>query len=264
MRFASLGSGSEGNALLVAAGAKNSCLDTRQTQLLMDCGFGLQDAILRLARLGVSPEQLSGIVVTHEHGDHIGGVARLARKFNLPVWLTHGTLRCHQKTFADIAHLHEIDPHQPFHIGDIEIIPYPVPHDAAEPVQFVFTDGMRRLGVLTDAGCSTAHIERVLSGCHALVLECNHDSGLLMNGDYPYCVKRRVSGRFGHLNNQDAAAILGRLDTSRLQHVIAAHLSSKNNTEALAVQALSCVLNCEASWVGVATQEEGFAWREII
>lgn len=255
MRFASLGSGSEGNALLVASG---------QTQVLMDCGFGLHDAILRVERLRVSPEQLSGIVITHEHGDHISGVARLARKFDLPVWLTHGTLRSQYKAFADVAHLHEIDSSRSFAIGGIEISPYPVPHDAAEPVQYVFSDGARRLGVLTDTGCSTAHIEQMLSGCHALVLECNHDSDMLMNGDYPYSLKLRVGGRLGHLNNQDAAGILSRVNVSRLQHLVAAHLSKKNNTAKLAVQALSCVMNCEASWVGVATQEEGFAWREII
>jgi len=254
MKFASLGSGSEGNALLVAAG---------RTLVLMDCGFGLQDTLARLARLNVSAEQLSGIVVTHEHGDHISGVARLARKFNLPVWLTHGTLHSRHQAIAGIVDLREIDSHQTFAIGDVEIIPYPVPHDAAEPVQFVFNDGVRRLGVLTDAGCGTAHMEQILSGCHALVLECNHDTEMLMNGDYPYSLKQRVGGRFGHLNNQDAAGILGRLDTSRLQHLVAAHLSRKNNTAELAVQALSCALNCETNWVGVATQSEGFSWREI-
>jgi phosphoribosyl 1,2-cyclic phosphodiesterase len=254
MKFASLGSGSEGNALLVAAG---------RTLVLMDCGFGLQDTVSRLARLGVSPDQLSGIAVTHEHGDHVGGVARLARKFDLPVWLTHGTLRSRPEAFAGIASLQEIDPHRAFSIDAIEITPYPVPHDAAEPVQFVFSDGARRLGVLTDAGCGTAYIERMLSGCHALVLECNHDSNMLMNGDYPHSLKHRVGGRLGHLNNQDAAGILGRLDVSRLQHLVAAHLSRKNNTAALAVQALSGALDCETSWIGVATQEEGFAWREM-
>lgn len=254
MRFASLGSGSEGNALLVEAG---------RTRLLMDCGFGLNDSISRLARLCVSPEQLSGIVVTHEHGDHISGVARLARKFNLPVWLTHGTLRGLSRTFDKAVQLHEIDPHQAFAIGDIGVIPYPVPHDAAEPVQFVFSDGARRLGILTDAGCSTAHIEQTLNGCDALVLECNHDNDMLWNGDYHYSLKRRVGGRLGHLNNQEAAGILGRLDVGRLQHLIAAHLSRKNNTAELAVQALSLALSCEADWIGVATQEEGFAWREV-
>jgi phosphoribosyl 1,2-cyclic phosphodiesterase len=264
MRFSSLGSGSEGNALLVAAGMKNSAAGTRQTQVLMDCGFGLQDTVRRMARLGVSPEELSGIVVTHEHGDHISGVARLARKYNLPVWLTHGTLRAQAKAFAGIADIREIDPQLAFVIGDLEIVPYPVPHDAAEPVQFVFSDGARRLGVLTDAGCSTAHIEQTLNGCHALVLECNHDVEMLMNGDYPYSLKQRVGGRFGHLNNQEAAGILASLDVSRLQHLIAAHLSRKNNTPELAVRALSVAAKCEESWVGVATQEQGFDWREII
>lgn len=273
MRFSSLGSGSEGNALLVAVGTKGSCgrpdksfssPGTRQTLVLMDCGFGLQDTVSRLGRLGVSPEQLSGIVVTHEHGDHISGVARLARKYNLPVWLTHGTLHCQTKAFSGIANIREIDPQRAFAIGGIEITPYPVPHDAAEPVQFVFSDGARRLGVLTDTGCSTAHIEQTLSGCHALVLECNHDIEMLMNGDYPYRLKQRVGGRFGHLNNQESAGILARLDVSKLQHLIAAHLSRRNNTPELAVRALSGAAKCEESWVGVATQEDGFAWREIV
>jgi len=255
VKFCSLGSGSEGNALLISVG---------QTMVLMDCGFGLRDTVLRLAKFGVSPEQLSCIVVTHEHGDHISGVARLSRKFNLPVWLTHGTLRNQAKAFSGITQLHEFNPHRSYAIGDIEITPFPVPHDAAEPVQFVFSDGSRRLGVLTDTGSSTAHIEQTLSSCHALVLECNHDNDMLMNSAYPYSLKQRVGGRFGHLNNHEAASILNRLDTGNLQHIVAAHLSRKNNTSELAVRALSSALNCEESWVEVATQEEGFSWREII
>lgn len=254
MRFASLGSGSEGNALLVCV---------HNTYVLMDCGFGLQDSLTRLTRLAVAPEQLSGIVVTHEHGDHISGVAKLARKFDLPVYLTHGTLRNQSKAFANIARLHEIDAHAAFAIGDLHIQPYPVPHDAAEPVQYVFSDGARKLGVLTDVGCSTPHIEATLSGCDALVLECNHDSELLANGDYPYSLKQRVGGRYGHLNNQQAAQLLAKLEVSRLQHLIAAHLSHKNNTPALAVSALRQVLDCPADFIGVASQQHGFAWREI-
>jgi phosphoribosyl 1,2-cyclic phosphodiesterase len=255
MRFASMGSGSEGNALLVGSG---------QRYVLLDCGFGLKDSVTRMARLGITPEQLNGIVVTHEHGDHVGGVARLACKFNLPVWLTHGTLRARPNAFERIATLHEVDSNQVFSIGDMEIQPYPVPHDALEPVQYVFSDGAKRLGVLTDVGCSTLHIEAMLSGCHALVLECNHDTSMLMNGDYPYSLKLRVGGRLGHLNNREAAGILAKLDVSRLQHLIAAHLSAKSNTAELAVDALSEVMNCAASWVGVATQREGFDWREIV
>ncbi len=127
-----------------------------------------------------------------------------------------------------------IDSHTPFAIGDLEIHPYPVPHDAREPSQFVFSDGDLRLGLLTDTGDSTPHIERMLSGIDALVLECNHDLELLMNGPYPPTLKRRISGRYGHLDNATAARILGGIDCSRLQHFIAAHLSAQNNTPELA------------------------------
>lgn len=254
MRFALLGSGSEGNALVVEVG---------QTRVLMDCGFSLSETVARLARIGLAPEQLHGIVVTHEHGDHIGGVARLARKYSLPVFLTHGTLRSQNGAFANLSCVTEIHPHLPFAIGDLLVQPYPVPHDACEPVQYVFSDGAKRLGVLTDVGCSTPHIEATLSGCDALVLECNHDAELLANGNYPYSLKQRVGGRFGHLNNLDAAALLARLDNSRLQHIVAAHLSHKNNTRALAVSALSGALSWAEERIVVATQNEGSFWCEI-
>ena len=254
-RFASLGSGSEGNALVVQRG---------QTCVLMDCGFNLTESVARLARLGLEPEALSGIVVTHEHGDHIAGVARLARKYAIPIWLTHGTFRAQHKTLGTLPNVTEVNPHISFAIGELMIQPYLVPHDAAEPVQYVFGEGSKRLGVLTDTGSSTPHIEQVLSGCAALVLECNHDTELLNKGDYPYSLKQRVGGRFGHLNNDAAAALLARLDNSRLQHIVAAHLSRKNNSPELATQALSQAINCKKEWIGVATQENGFAWREII
>ena len=254
MQFALLGSGSEGNALVVQVG---------NTHVLMDCGFSLSETVARLARIGLAPEQLCGIVVTHEHGDHIGGVARLARKFSLPVFLTHGTLRSQNAAFASLPSVTEINPHLPFSIGEVQVQPYPVPHDASEPVQYLFSDGVKRLGVLTDVGCSTPHIEATLSGCDALILECNHDVDLLASGDYPYSLKQRVGGRFGHLNNQDAAALLARLDSSKLQHIVAAHLSHKNNTRALAVSALSGALGCAEERIIVATQDAGSSWCEI-
>ncbi|MEO6422912.1 MAG: MBL fold metallo-hydrolase [Candidatus Nitrotoga sp.] len=255
MRFASLGSGSEGNALVVQAG---------KTCVLMDCGFPLADTCMRLARLGLTPGCLAGIVVTHEHGDHIDGVARLARKYSIPIWLTHGTLRARLKVLGNIPKLTKIYIHNSFAIDGLLVQPFPVPHDAAEPVQYKFSDGAKWLGVLTDIGCSTPHVEAMLSGCDALVLECNHDVDLLTNSAYPLSLKLRVGGRFGHLSNVDAAALLARLDYSRLQHIVAAHLSRKNNTSELAVNALSTALNCNAEWVAVATQDNGLAWREIV
>ncbi len=254
MRFAILGSGSEGNALVVQAGG---------THVLLDCGFGVTETVARLARLGLAAEQIGGIVVTHEHGDHISGVARLARQYSIPVWLTHGTRRAHFRALDGLSGITEISPNVQFSVGAVEIRPYTVPHDAAEPVQYVFSDGAAKLGVLTDAGCATPHIESVLGGCHALVLECNHDATMLANGDYPYPLKQRVGGRLGHLSNADAAALLARLDTSRLQHIVAAHISRKNNVPELARRALSGVLDCAEESVEVATQDEGLDWREI-
>lgn len=254
MRFASLGSGSEGNGLLVSAG---------RTHLLLDCGFGLKDSVTRLARLGLEPAQLSGILVTHEHGDHSHGVALLARKYQIPVWLTHGTWRSAQRALGNLPAPNFIDPHQPFAIGDLALLPYPVPHDAAEPVQFVFSDGQHRLGVLTDVGCSTPHIVRMLSGCDALVLECNHDSQMLADGPYPPSLQQRVGGRLGHLGNHQAAELLAQLDHHKLQHLLAAHLSQQNNTPQLALAALCAVLNCTPDWLGIADQHSGFGWREL-
>ncbi len=254
MRFAILGSGSEGNALVVQAG---------QSRVLLDCGFSVSETVSRLARLGLAVEQLDGIVVTHEHSDHVSGVARLARQHTIPVWMTHGTLRAHFQTLGRLPGITEISPNVPFSIGDVDLLPYTVPHDAAEPVQYVFSNGAAKLGVLTDVGCATPHIEATLAGCHALVLECNHDVDMLANGDYPYPLKRRVGGRLGHLSNEDAAALLARLDTTQLQHIVAAHISRKNNLPELATRALSGALGCAEEWVAVATQDEGLGWREI-
>ncbi len=254
IRFASLGSGSRGNALIVEVG---------QTRILLDCGFTLKETVRRLGSLGVEPDSLDAILVTHEHADHVGGVGVLARKYHLPVWLTHGTFSQASKPLQDLP-VHLFESHQRFSIGDIEISPFPVPHDAREPAQFVFGDGNLRFGVLTDAGCSTPYIESMLSGCHALFLECNHDAEMLLNGLYPPSLKQRVGGRLGHLDNEAAAAILGKLETGLLQHVVAAHLSEKNNRPELARRALSRAINCNDDWIAVADQGQGLAWRSVV
>lgn len=256
MRFASLGSGSAGNGLVV---------EKHTTRLLMDCGFGLRDTANRLARLALTPEQISGILVTHEHDDHAGGVFKFAARHNIPIWLTHGTLTMSKRYLPERADLQItlIDSHERFAIGDIEVCPFPVPHDAREPVQYVFRDGQHKLGVLTDTGTSTPHIESMLSACQALVLECNHDLQMLANGPYTRALKQRVGSRLGHLDNHSAATLLARLDNSKLQHLIAAHLSAKNNLPELAQRALSEALDCTMDWIGIADQETGFGWRQI-
>ena len=254
MRFASLGSGSEGNALVVEAGA---------TRILIDCGLGLRDCTARLGRLGIEPGSLTAIFVTHEHSDHVSGVPALAGRHGIGVWLTFGTLSAVAGRFEGLSRVYGFDSHDTLVLGDLEIRPFPVPHDAREPVQFVVTDGVHRLGVLTDLGMSTPHVQASLSGCDALVLECNHDSDMLMGGSYPAALKARIAGRHGHLCNDAAAALLASLDCSRLQHVLAAHLSRENNRPALAQAALASALGCTADWIGLADQDLGFDWRSL-
>lgn len=256
MRFASLGSGSAGNALVV---------EVQQTRLMLDCGFGIKDTLARLARLNLSPSDIHGIVITHEHDDHAGGAFKFAAKYDIPLWLTYGTLKMSARYFPaqHSLQLHVIDSHTAFNIQDVVVQPYPVPHDAREPVQYVFSDGSKTLGVLTDVGRTTPHIQEKLSGCNALVLECNHDANMLKNGPYSWPLKKRVGGELGHLENLDAANLLSKLDNSRLQHIIAAHLSAKNNTPQLARAALAQVLACDPEWIGIADQAEGFDWRLI-
>ena len=254
MRFACLGSGSRGNALIVEQG---------RTRLMLDCGYPARETERRLARLDLEPADLAGIVITHEHSDHVAGAGKFARKHGLPLWLTHGTLTGFPGDVSELKQINIIDSHSPFAVGELQLLPFPVPHDAREPAHFVFSDGAHRLGVLTDTGSSTSHIEAMLSGCDALVLECNHDLDLLMGGDYPQALKARVAGRYGHLDNQSSAGLLAALDRTKLQHLIAAHLSQHNNRPELACAALAEVMGCATGWIGVADQDQGFGWREI-
>jgi phosphoribosyl 1,2-cyclic phosphodiesterase len=254
MRFASLGSGSSGNALLVEVGA---------TRVLLDCGFGTTELKARLARLHLTPQDLDAVVVTHEHEDHAGGVPRLARKFGIPVFLTYGTMCAMGPAGGAMPDVTIIDSHAPFEIGDVEVRPFPVPHDAREPAQVVFSDGSACLGVLTDVGSTTPHVAKMLSGLEALVIECNHDRAMLAGGPYPPRLKERIGGRLGHLDNDTAAELVRGLDCSRLSHLVAAHLSQQNNTPDLARAALAGALGCAPDWIAVATQDGGFGWREI-
>ncbi|WP_031363927.1 MBL fold metallo-hydrolase [Caballeronia sordidicola] len=257
MRFASLGSGSEGNALLV-----ESVSGTTTTRVLLDCGFSAKEVERRLARLDVRADQIDAILITHEHADHIGGALTLARKWSIPLHMSWGTARAVGADDAPVD-LHVLWGDESVMVGDLEVLPYTVPHDAREPLQYVFSDGASRLGVLTDVGVATAHITTVLSGCDALVLESNHDVGMLATSRYPASLKARIGGMHGHLNNDAAAGILAALDRSKLRHLVAAHLSRENNLPELAQAALAAVLGGTAADVVVATQADGFGWLSL-
>jgi phosphoribosyl 1,2-cyclic phosphodiesterase len=256
LRFASLGSGSDGNALLISATS-----GATRTTVMLDCGFGIRETERRLARLNMLPADLSGIIVTHEHKDHVGGVFKFARRHRIPVWLSYGTLQAVSRDSHDVA-IEICRDGEGFSIGDLQLSPYTVPHDAREPVQYVASNGAQRLGVLTDAGQSTPHLLAALAGCDALVLECNHDRGMLATSSYPASLKARIGGAYGHLSNDTAGEILAALDRSRLSRVVGAHLSQQNNTPELARQALETALAGEAREIMIACQEEGFGWLD--
>lgn len=252
IRFASLGSGSEGNGMLVEAG---------DTCLLLDCGFTVKETVRRLARLGRAPEDVTGILVTHEHGDHLSGVGPLARRYGLPVWMTAGTASVDR--VGELPVLHLLNSHEDFTIGAVTVRPFPVPHDAREPCQFVFRHQELSLGVLTDLGSTTPWIQRMLDGVDGLVLECNHDIAMLASGRYPDSLKARVGGNWGHLNNRQAAGLLASLERNRLQHLVAAHLSRENNAPALVAEALAPVLDGYDATMTIACQDDGFGWMEL-
>jgi phosphoribosyl 1,2-cyclic phosphodiesterase len=255
LRFASLASGSGGNCLVA---------DADGTRVLIDCGLNLRDTERRLARLALQPCDVAAILITHEHGDHAHGVFNFAAAHNITVYLTYGTmvaLKAEGRVIEGVR-LVIINGRQSEVIGGMQVIPFTVPHDAREPVQFVLSDGNKKLGVLTDIGASTSHVEQVLSGLDALVLETNYDREMLWSGGYPKWLKERIAGPFGHLDNEDSGRLLAALDCSKLKHIIGAHLSVQNNKPALARAVLARALNCDESWIGLATQEEGFGWRD--
>ncbi len=250
MRFAMLGSGSRGNATLVEAG---------DTCLMIDCGFSAAETERRLARLEREASEITAILVTHEHSDHIAGVARFSRRHGIPVWGTAGSLtggRC-----DDPAAMHIINGHDDFRIGGLRITPVPVPHDAAEPCQYIIDDGVRRLGILTDTGEITPHIRASYQRLDALVLEFNHDPGMLASGPYPMPLRQRVGGRLGHLSNQQAISLLAEIDISRLQCLVAAHLSRDNNHPDHVHAALQTLDGDVPETLHLACQDGGLDWQ---
>jgi phosphoribosyl 1,2-cyclic phosphodiesterase len=257
LRFRSLGSGSTGNAALVEATSGG-----RTSRLLIDCGFGLRQLDLRLAKAGLAAGDIDAIFVTHEHGDHIGCAHSLSRRNRIPVWMSEGTwLATGGRDFEGRLNLARDD--SEFAVGDIAVRPFTVPHDAREPLQLRCSDGARTLGVLTDLGHATAHVLSRLSGVHALLLEFNHDSELLANSAYPAFLKLRVGGKHGHLSNTAAADIARAVRHEGLRHVVAAHLSEQNNRPEIVRRLMAEALGGHEAEMLTASASEGSPWLDV-
>ena len=257
IRFRSLGSGSGGNATVVEA---SSGITT--TRLLIDAGFSLRELDTRLERAGLGATDLDAIFVTHEHGDHIGCAVALSERDRLPLWMSRGTWRALREGETP-AQLRFARDDEAIAVGDIELRPFTVAHDAAEPLQLRCSDGSRDLVVLTDLGSITGHMLERASACDALILECNHDVALLAASRYPSSLKSRIGGRYGHLSNATAAALLAQVASTRLAHVVAAHLSRENNLPDLARAALAPHWGGEAADIVVADPWTGFGWLQL-
>jgi phosphoribosyl 1,2-cyclic phosphodiesterase len=245
MGFASLGSGSKGNGTVVALGGKT---------FLIDCGFTLKQTELRLARLGLSGGDLNAILVSHEHSDHISGVAPLAHKYGIPVYASYGTSKYDLRG----ATCRPFDGDAQFEIDGIQVNPVCVPHDAREPTQFVLSDGEETIGVLSDLGCVTSHVVAQYQNCTHLLVEANHDRTLLARGSYPPHLKRRVGADYGHLNNEQAYVLVDQVAHAQL-HVVIGHISEQNNCTDLLAQTMRPLHNSVAS-LQLATQTGGFGW----
>lgn len=253
MRFVSLGSGSRGNATLV---------ETAETRLLVDCGYGMREAERRMQEVGVAAKELDAILVTHEHGDHVRGVRTLATRFRIDVWATPGT--CSRTGFSELPGLWLFSGHETgFRIGDVKVIPYPVPHDAREPCQFIFESAGSRLGMLTDSGFVTTHARELLRECDGLMIECNHDTDLLRTGPYPPSLQARVGGRYGHLSNRQVAELLDGLSPAGLRHLLVAHISEKNNHPDLVRETLLQVSTGLDQRITLATQDRPGSWLTL-
>ena len=238
MRLCSIASGSSGNCIYVGHAS---------THLLIDAGISGKRIEQGLAEVGVEPQNLSGILVTHEHSDHIQGIGVLARKYGIPIYGTVETFCAMKKGKTNIGKVddtlfQQVFPEECISIGEIKVTPFAVSHDAANPVAYVFEADGHKIGMATDLGVYTECTMERLKDSEILYLESNHDVNMLMVGSYPYYLKQRILGEHGHLSNDTAAELLCRLYHTGLKHVVLAHLSKENNYPELAYETVKAEL----------------------
>jgi len=228
LKLTVLGSGSEGNSILIS---------NNDESILIDAGFSGVRLAERMKQVGLDLDNVMGLLLTHEHSDHIRGAGVISRRHNIPVFATAGTFKKGKAKLGNLIEFTEISGGNEFMIGDFRIQPYDISHDAMEPVGYVVETAGAKIGVCTDSGCVTHLMRDKLKLCDALVLEMNHDPTMLLAGPYPWELKQRIRSRTGHLSNETAAELLTELWHPKLKHVFLAHLSQENNLPQLAKMA---------------------------
>lgn len=257
MGFASLGSGSKGNGTVVALAATEQGSKTTEnrpgdTIFLVDCGFNLRQTERRMQKIGLGAGDIDAIFVSHEHADHKAGVAALAHRYGIPVYASFGTAK---KLDLNCT---VFDGDQVLEVAGVTVNPVRVPHDAREPTQFTFTNGLETVGVLSDLGMVTRHVIEQFKPCTHLLMEANHDVEMLRQGSYPPALKRRVGQNYGHLSNDQAFDLLAELAYDELE-VVVGHVSEQNNSPKLLAEKFA-PLQKRVRSLSFATQNEGAHW----
>lgn len=226
----------------MASGSSGNCtyIGTEATHLLVDVGISCKKTMEGLDRLGLTGKDIDGILITHEHADHIGGLGVICRKFGIPVYATEGTINAIRRTGnlgeLDDTLFHTVRADEKFILKEITVNPMKISHDAAQPVAYRFQYGSRRMAVATDLGTYDDYTVESLRGMDVLLLEANHDINMLQVGPYPYALKQRILGNKGHLSNELSGRLLSRLLHDDLQAVFLGHLSKENNLAELAYE----------------------------
>ena len=221
IKFNSLASGSKGNCYY---------LETKESKILIDLGLSAKEVEYRLSLVGVDPADITAVLVSHEHNDHIRGVGAFSRRYGTKVYINYPTLK-NGLTKTKKINAHEFDSQENFVINDLTVTPFSISHDAADPVGFTFSAYDKKVGIATDLGIATNLVKTNLTGCDMLIIESNHDHEMLMSGPYPWFLKQRVRGRHGHLSNSAALELIHEVVTQKTKHIVFAHMSETNNHE---------------------------------
>lgn len=247
MEFFTIASGSKGNCTYIAS---------PHTKILIDVGVSGKTVTTALESFDIDGNDLSGIFVTHEHTDHIKGAGIISRKYNIPIYATEGTWLCMDHTIGKIAPSNRciIYAGEPCLVNDLRICPFAIPHDAADPVGYSIFCGDKKVCVATDFGCVTDEIESHLKECDIILLESNHDEGMVQNGGYPLILKRRILGNTGHLSNRTAGALITKIISNKLKYIYLGHLSDENNYPKLALKTVGDILSENGIFVGESLQ----------